>query len=124
MRLFVLLIFLDFSFPSLSTAQNSDRISFDLSDSTSGYYLAIQPKSKQIKGVVVLLTSFTAPEDLLPETKLHNVASNNDLLTVFAPMKQKLYADSFAVKRINTILTDNIQRFRADTSKVVLGGYD
>src|SRR6476469_6928631 len=99
MRLFVLVIFLVFSFPFLSRAQNCDKISFDLSDSTSGYYIAIQPKSKQIKGVVVLLTSFTAPEDLLYETKLHNVASNNDLLTVFAPMKQKLYADNFAVRR-------------------------
>jgi hypothetical protein len=124
MRLFALPIFLVFSFPFLSTAQNSERISFDLRDSTDGYYLAVQPKSKQIKGVVVLLTSFTAPEDLLPETKLHNIAFNNDLLTVFAPMKQKLYADSFAIKRINTILTDIIQRFHADPSKFVLSGYD
>jgi hypothetical protein len=124
MRVFVFLIFLTFSFPFLSSAQNSERISFDASDSISGYYLAVQPRSKQIKGIVVLLTSFAAPEDLLHETKLHNVASNNDLLTVFAPMKQKLYADSFAVKRINTILTDIVQRFHADTSKFVLAGYD
>lgn len=124
MRLFVFLMFLVFSFPFLSIAQNSDRISFDLSDSTNGYYLAIKPKSNQIKGVVVLLTSFSAPQDLLSETKLHNVAYNNDLLTVFAPMKQKLYADSFAVNRINTIFKDIIQRYHADTSKFALAGYD
>jgi hypothetical protein len=123
-RLYILLIFLSFSFPRLSIAQNSDRISFDVTDNTTGYYLAIQPKSKQIKGALVLLTSFLAPEDLLSETKLHNIAYNNDILTVFAPMKQKLYADSFAVSRINVILKDIVQRFHADTSKFALAGYD
>jgi hypothetical protein len=124
MRPFTLLTFLVLLFPSLIRAQNSDRIIFDAGDSTSDYYIAVQPRSSQIKGVILLLTSFAAPEDLLPETKLHNVASNNDLLTVFAPMKQKLYADSFAVKRINIILADIIRRFHADTSKLVLAGYD
>lgn len=124
MRLYILFIFLAFSFPFLSVAQNSERVSFDMSDSTTGYYLAIQPKSKQIKATVVLLTSFLAPEDLLSETKLHNVAYNNDILSVFAPMKQKLYADTFAVDRINAIVKDIVQRFHADTSKIALGGYD
>jgi hypothetical protein len=124
LRLYILLIFLGFSFPFLSIAQNSERVSFDTSDNIGGYYLAIQPKSKQIKGTVVLLTSFLAPEDLLSETKLHNVAYNNDILTVFAPMKQKLYADNFAVDRINAIVKDIVQRFHADTSKFALAGYD
>ena len=124
LRLFILLIFLGISFPFLAIAQNSERISFDSSDSASGYYLAIQPKSKQIRGTVVLLTSFLAPEDLLSETRLHNVAYNNDILTVFAPMKQKLYADNFAVDRINAIVKDIVQRFHADTSKFALAGYD
>jgi hypothetical protein len=124
MQIFVCLTFIILSFPLLSSAQNYERISFDATDNTEGYYLSIQPKSKQIKGVLVLLTSFTAPEDLLPETKLHNVAFNNDLLTVYAPMKQKLYADSFAVKRINTILSDIIERFHADTSRFAIAGYD
>jgi hypothetical protein len=124
LRLYVLLQFLGLAFPFLSIAQNSERISFDSKDNASGYYLAIQPKSKQIKGVVVLLTSFLSPEDLLSETKLHNVAYNNDLLTVFASMKRKLYADSFAVARVNAILNDVVQRFHADTSRFALAGYD
>ncbi|MFL5740618.1 MAG: hypothetical protein ACJ75B_10405 [Flavisolibacter sp.] len=123
-RLYFLLFLQALSIPFLSLAQNSERVSFDRSDNTSGYYLVIQPRSKQIKGTVLLLTSFLAPEDLLSETRLHNVAWNNDLLTVFAPMKQKLYADSFAVNRINLILKDIVQRFHADSSKFALGGYD
>jgi hypothetical protein len=124
LRVYILLLFCSFSFPGLSKAQNSERISFDPSDDNSGYYLAVTPKSKQIKGTVVLLTSFLAPEDLLSETKLHNVAYNNDILTVFAPMKQKLYADGAAVNRINLILKDIVQRFHADTSKFALAGYE
>jgi hypothetical protein len=118
------LIFLLFCFPFLSHAQNNELIFFDAKDHASGYYLAIQPKSKQIKGAIVLLTSFLSPEDLLSETKLHNVAYNNDILTVFAPMKQKLYADEFSVRRINVILKDIVERFHADTSSFVLAGYD
>jgi len=124
MRPLIFLLLTGLFLPCLSIGQNSERISFDPSDSASGYYLAIPPKSNQIKGVILLLTSFSSPADLLSETKLHNVACNNDLLTVFAPMKQKLYADTFAVNRINSLVKDIIQRFHADTSKFVLAGYD
>ena len=110
--------------PFISLSQNIERITFDAKDSTDGYYLAIVPQSKEIKGVLVLLTSFLPPENLLPETKLHNVAFVNDLLTVVAPMKQKLYADSFAVNRINILLADIQKRYAADTSKFTLAGYD
>src|SRR3954471_24581547 len=120
----IFLVLFSFCFPILSLAQNSERISFDLNDNTGGYYLAIQPKSKQIKGTIVLLTSFLAPEDLLAETKLHNVAYNNDILTVFAPMKQKLYADNVSIDRMNAIVNDIVQRFHADTSKFALAVYD
>lgn len=110
--------------PYFSYSQNIEKITFDVRDSTDGYYLAIQPLSKNIKGVVVVLTSFIPPEGLLPETKLHNVAHVNDILTIVASTKQKLYADSSVVSRINGILDDVIKRFSADTSKFALAGYD
>ena len=71
-----------FLFPSFTFCQNLEKVIFDSKDSTAGYYLAIQPQSKNIKGAVVLLTSFLPPESLLLETKLHNVASANDILTI------------------------------------------
>jgi len=92
--------------PTWCFAQEIEKIKFDKEDSTEGYYLAIRPQSKNIKGLVILLTSFLPPEILLTETKLHSVAYSNDLLTVVAPMKRKLYADQFAVNRINTIIND------------------
>jgi hypothetical protein len=105
-------------------AQSIEKVTFDGADSTDGYYLAVQPQSKTIKGVMVLLSSFTPPENLLPETKLHNVAYANDILAIFASTKQKLYADSLTVNRINILLKDVATRFAADTSKFVLAGFD
>lgn len=115
---------LSLAFPFVTTGQLIERISFYKADNTDGYYLAIVPQSKQVKGVVVLLTSFMSPGDLLTETKLHSVAYTNDLLFVVAPMKQKLYADSFAINRISAVLKDIQQRYATDTSKFALAGYE
>lgn len=123
-RLVILVNSIVFFLPSITFSQNIEKISFNTKDSTNDYYLAIQPQSKDIKGVVVLLTSFIPPEDLLPETKLQNVAYTNDMLMIVASMKQKLYADSFAVNRINNLLKDVVLRFSADSSKFALAGYD
>src|SRR5688572_18436920 len=112
-KTFVSLIVTAIFLPFFSYGQNIEKVTFDLKDSTDGYYLAIQPLSRNIKGVLVLLTSFIPPENLLPETKLHNVAYVNDILTVVASTKQKLYADSAVVNRINSILKDVTKRFSA-----------
>lgn len=113
-----------FCLPSLIYCQNTEKVIFDSKDSTDGYYLAVQPQSKNIKGVLVILTSFMPPESLLPETKLHNVAYTNDILTIVTSAKQKLYADSFAIERITVILKDVVTRFSVDAAKFTMAGYD
>lgn len=123
MRLFTLLVAYLLLSPG-AFCQNNEKILFDIKDSTDGYYLAIRPQSNQVKGVIVLLTSFLPPEGLLPETKLHNVAYANDLLTIIASAKQKLYADSAAVERINAIIKDVVKRFSADTASFAIAGYE
>lgn len=110
--------------PAISHGQTIEKITFDSKDSADGHYLAIQPQSKKIEGAVVILTSFATPESLLTETKLHNVASANDLLTIVASTKQKLYADSATVGRLNKLLKDVATRFSVNASKFALAGYD
>ena len=123
-RVFTLLIAIVIFLHPNAVGQNIEKVIFDTKDSTNGYYLAVRPQSKEIKAVIVLLTSFISPESLLPETKLQNVAYANDILTIVAFMKQKLYADSSSIQRINLIVKDVVTRFSADTSKFVLAGYD
>lgn len=108
----------------MSLAQNIERIAFDVQDSTDGHYLAIQPRSKINKGVLIILVTFIPPENFLTETKLHTVAYVNDILTVVVSTKTKLYADSTVVNRINRVLHHITKRFQVDTSKFVLSGFD
>jgi hypothetical protein len=126
MRLKILLLTIFFGFILTKTgfSQNSEKIFFDDKDSVNDYYLAVRPLSGSIKGVQVLFRSFIPPEFVLPETKLHNVASVNDILTVFASLKQTLSADTASIERINTILKHVAQKFSVDTSKFALGGFE
>lgn len=110
--------------PYRSAAQFIEKVVFDKRDTTNGYYLAIRPRSNSIKGTLVLITCFNSPENLLPETRLHNVAWANDLLTVYVSMGNKLYADAAAVDRINKVAQHISTSFSADTSRFVLAGYD
>ena len=71
-----------------------EKVIYDTADSTSGYYLAFPPASHQIRGVLVLFCDFTSPESLLPETRLHSIASAGDLLTVYASLGTSIFADS------------------------------
>src|SRR6185436_14131182 len=124
MRQIIIFIAVILFIPCTGITQNSEKIIFDQKDSTNGYYLAIRPSVPDIKGVVILFSSFGRPENLLPETKLHNVAFANGILTVFASLPGKIYADTSAVTRINAILKHVVNKFSADTSRVALAGYD
>jgi len=106
-----------------TSAQSIEKIVIAPGDSAEGYYLAIRPQSGNIKGTLLLLTSFGPPELVLPETRLHNVAYANDLLTVYVSMGKKLYADTGAVNRINAIVKDLQVRFSIDPTHVALAGF-
>jgi hypothetical protein len=47
-------------------------------------------------------------------------AYDNDMLTIFISMKEKLYADTAAVERINTIPKNVIEKFSPDTSSFAI----
>jgi len=108
--------------PLAVTGQSIERVVFDAKDSTGGYYLAMQPQSK-IQGTLVVFTSFWRMEEIVAETRLHNVGYTNNLLVVFASTQQALYADQASVTRMNEILQHVAAKYDADTSKFVLASY-
>lgn len=110
--------------PRAGAAQNSEKVIFDAKDTTDGYYLAVPPSSKAIKGVVVLFCSFTTPESLLPDTRIPQVAAANGILTVLASVKEKLYADTAATARMNQIIRHVAGKYPVDTARFAFGGYD
>jgi hypothetical protein len=105
-------------------SQSFEKVSFDASDSTNGYYLAFPPASGSIKGVLVFFCSFRPPESLLPETRLHNVATASNLLTIYASVGNHLLPDPATIDRMNAMLKHLTEKYKTDTSSFVLGGFD
>lgn len=105
-------------------AQTLQKIELKKKEGQSDYYLAVAPKDDSIKGVLVLLAGFGQhPEHTPPETKLHNVAYVNNILTIFYAAGNKLYADSVTQERLTAVIKDIISRFKVKPNSFVLGGY-
>jgi len=101
-----------------------ERVVFDASDSTNGYYLAARPFSGMIRGVVVLFTAFRGPESIVPETKLHNVAAANDLLTVYVSIGRRVSPGLDVMERMNKVFGHVMTRFGVDSTFFAVGGFD
>lgn len=110
--------------PFLLQAQNYEKVVFDPADKANGYYLAVRPLSGIVKGVVVVFTWAKAPESIPPETKLHNVAAVNDLLTIYASTGRNVAPSAAVMEHMNRLFTDVLDRYKADSSAFVLGGGD
>src|SRR5258706_7411389 len=105
-------------------AQNFEKVWFNTSDSTYGYYAIIKPLSGRVQGVLVLMDGYSGnASDFLTETKLHNVACANDILTVCIPTGNRLYADSSIIQLINNILKEIIQTYKLRKDQFALGGH-
>ncbi len=103
--------------------QNYEKIVLDQSEPRTGYYLAIKPAGT-IEGVLVLLPGFgEAAEAVLSETKLHNTAYANNILTLVIPFGDKIYTDGPTISNINRALEDSIKRFRIARDKFAMGGF-
>src|ERR1043166_7575832 len=68
----------------VACGQTLKNIVLNDKDFFSGHYLVVEPETDSIAGVLVLLSGFGQRPDVTPpETKLHNVAYANHILTVF-----------------------------------------
>jgi len=105
-------------------SQSVKKISLDENDFYCGHYLVVEPQDDTIKGVLFLLAGFgQIAENTPPETKLHNVAYTNNILTVFYAGGNKLYADSITQENITRVIRDVQSKYTVDQSSFVLGGY-
>jgi len=119
----VMLVFFFSNFLTFTIAQNFEKVIVDKNDPVTGYYLVVAPKG-EIESVLVLFPGFgERPEDVLPETKLHNTAFNNNILTLIVPFGNKIYADVPTITNINRALTDSIKRMHLNPDKFVIGGF-
>jgi hypothetical protein len=119
------LLFLSIVLGNHVLSQTLKRIDLGDDDVRTGHYLVVEPENKNsIDGVLFLLAGFgQRPEDTPPETKLHQVAYKNNILTVFYAGGNKLYADSITQLQITTVIKDLIKRYQVKSNAFVLGGY-
>jgi pimeloyl-ACP methyl ester carboxylesterase len=106
-------------------SQTIKKIVLDSTDFYSGHYLVLEPENTDtISGVLILLAGFgQIPENTPPETKLHNVAYANNILTIFYASGNKLYADSITQLKLTRVIKDVLTRYKVKSSAFVLGGY-
>ncbi|CAN5265188.1 hypothetical protein BH11BAC6_BH11BAC6_17730 [soil metagenome] len=107
-----------------ANAQNFEKIWLNKTDSVYGYYTIIKPLSNRIQGVMVLMDGYGGnASDFLTETKLHNIACTNDILTVCLPEGLHLYADTATVSLISNVLSDVATSYKVKKDQFVFGGF-
>jgi hypothetical protein len=120
---FCFLCLLILFFSKLTAAQNAEKIWFDKTDSVYGYYVTIKPASNRIQGALILLDGYSGNADgFLSETKMHNVAAVNDILTVCIPTGTRLYLDNSMTELMNRILNEVKTKYNLGKEKFALGG--
>jgi pimeloyl-ACP methyl ester carboxylesterase len=119
----LIFLYLFFTFSHLVCSQSIEKVVLNSKDS-SVYYLAVKPFADEIKGVLVLLPGFgEQAEAIFPETKLHNVAFMNNILTVGVSVGNKIYVDAAVIEKINLVLNDILKRFKVKSDSFVVGGF-
>lgn len=104
-------------------AQNFNKVTFE-GAGEDDYYLEVKPASEEILGVLVLLPGFgQTAETIFPETKIHNVAYLNGILTVAVAGGRKLYADKQVTTKLNQVLEDVKKRYTIEPDQFVIGGF-
>ena len=108
---------------SIAFSQNYEKVVYN-DKIENGYYLAVLPESGEISGVLVLLPGFGQDaESIFPETKIHNVAYLQGILTIAIAGGRKLYADEEVVNRLNSALNHVKSQYEINADQFVIGGF-
>ena len=103
--------------------QSPEKNWFDRKDSIYGYYVTIKPSSSRIQGALILLDGYGGSADgFLSETKIHNVAWANDILTICIPSGTRLYCDQSMIELLNRIAKEIIQTYGLRKDQFAIGG--
>ncbi|HXB92498.1 MAG TPA: hypothetical protein VNU72_09420, partial [Puia sp.] len=109
--------------PHPSHSQYIQKISLNTGDSTD-YYLAIPPLFGKTAGALVILVPFGRPEFMLPETRLHNIASVNKLLTIYASIGNGMLPGQQTLHRVGDLLAKVSSTWHINADNFALGGND
>ena len=108
---------------SAVSGQYAEKIWLDKSDPVYGYYTLIKPSSGRVQGALILLDGFGGNADgFMAETRIHNVAWANDIVTVGVPTNTSMYADQTMIKLLNQVSTTLIATYGLRKDQFAIGG--
>jgi len=111
-------------FSNPASAQNYEKVWFDKTDSVLGYYTVIKPVGPRIQGAIVLFDGYGGDAvSFLAETKIHNVASVNDLMTICIPVGNHLFLDDEHMRIIMRILNEVAKKYNIKNDRFAMGGF-
>src|ERR1700674_89149 len=120
---FILFIAFLFFFSPIKS-QNIEKVWFDHKDTTYGFYTLIKPYGERIQGALILYDGYSGnAESALTETKIHNVASANEILTVYIPNGPRMFLDDELLKITNGILIHVKEKYGLRKEQFAFGGF-
>lgn len=88
------------------------------------YYIALEPKSNTIDHVLFLLPGFgQIAQQVLPDTKLPQLAAKNNMLCIIGSTFKNLMADTIVQESLTNIFKDVIEKYEVSPDQFVLGGF-
>lgn len=106
-----------------ASGQYIEKKWFDKNDAVYGYYTSIPPMSGRVQGVLLLLDGYSGNADgFFPETKIHNVAWANDILTIGIPTGNRLYLDTSMITLLSRVCKEVIQLYGLRKDQFAIGG--
>ena len=101
-----------------------DRVVIDSTDKPYGYYIAVPPKGKEIKGTLLLLPGLgQSTEAIFHDSPLYEYAYQNQLLTIGFAARTRITADSLIQQKLNAVLEHVLTQYQVPADKFVLGGF-
>jgi len=105
------------------SGQYVEKIWLDKNDPVYGYYTLVKPSSGRIQGALILLDGFGGTADgFMAETRIHNVAWANDILTVGVATNTRLYADQSIIALLNQVSANLITTYGLRKDQFAIGG--
>jgi len=101
-----------------------ERVVLNETDLDYGYYLALPPQSKMIKGALLILPGFgQIAETVFLDTKLPKYAKEAGILTIVYAGRNRMVLDSFLLNQVNQVLQDVQTRFELESDHLAVGGF-
>lgn len=123
----ITILIITFSFLTKVYGQQIEKSFLDKNDSSSNYYITIYPTKLPLSGFLFLIPGLgQMPDDVLIQTQLPLIASQNGILTIIPSFKtgsMSFGIDSLTQLSFKEILTEVTSKHKLADEKFFVGGF-